>query len=188
MKTLLLVLITPFFVLTQKYKYNEDSITNYFINHLDSFRKTLNPNISNVKVNFNASKACEHHNNYMSDMKKDDYSFCSHGEFYSKNGFTYMGNDTVISNFDSRIKYYNTNKDFYALGEVITCEFWTFYANKNITNNDFAKILLNNFIKSPEHNSIISGESYNVVAINVKLNENTLYLTMVVGLERGKNN
>jgi hypothetical protein len=171
-----------FFSNSQSSHFNEDSIKKYFLVELDSFRKGLYPSVPDVIVNENASIACKHHNEYMTNMVKPNYFFCSHGEFQSDKGFTYVGSDTLISNFANRIKYYNTNKDFSPYGEVIVGEFLNLYIKNKRTNEYLAKNLFLDLKESSEHNKILSNFGYNVVAIDVKIFNNIIYVTMVVGV------
>ena len=177
-----ILILNTFNIISQSFTFNEDTITKYFVSNLDSFRQNLYPSVPNVIVNKNASIACEHHNNYMTNMVRANYLFCSHGEFKNTDGYNYVGEDTIISNYADRVKYFNTKKDFGSYAEVITAEFLNYYINNGKDDQYLAKVLFMNFVKSPEHNKIISNYSYNVIAIDVKINDNSIYLTMVVGV------
>lgn len=177
------------------YNYNIDSIEVYFLKLLNEHRMKIHKGIPILEVNPTASKACEHHNNYMANMEwvnkrpNQQKNFIGHSEdprvVIDSSIFEYKGSDTIIPNFGTRVRFYNTTKDFSPIGEVITCNGFL-----SIESNYFvAKRLFKNFLSSPPHKKILESKDYCFIALNVKLKIEQMkynthyvfYLTAVTG-------
>ena len=170
---------------------NTDSVEIYFLKYLNEYRKTLyGDSVVEVKINYNASLACKHHNDYLFDMLWVDKTpnldnlLLSHRETSDTvlNGmkYKYVGNDTIIPNFKNRITFYNTNKDFVPKGEVITGGCYP--SDKFNTDEMLAKKFFINFMNSPSHKKILSMSNYNFLALDCKVefNRNCLKTSVVV--------
>jgi hypothetical protein len=194
MKTIItsLFVILSFSVFSQIHNFNEDTIQKYFIELLDSMRNDLYPGIPKLEVNVNVSRACVHHNQYLSDMQNDDLTcMLTHDEKMFIDGNKYKGNDTLMDYYYDRATHYDTDTTFSCGAEVITCDvLWlknaetgevTDFIHQFKTNMWIAKRLLYNFKTSPSHYKTISGFKYNVIAIDVSILDGIVYITMITG-------
>jgi hypothetical protein len=197
MKTIItsLFVILSFSVFSQTHNFNEDTIQKYFIELLDSMRNDLYPGIPKLEVNVNVSRACVHHNQYMSDMQNHDLTYMiTHDEKMVIDDNKYKGNDTLMDYYYDRATHYDTDTTFACGAEVITCDvLWlkndatgevTDFIHQFKTNMWIAKRLLYNFKTSPPHYKIISGFKYNVVAIDVSILDGIVYITMITGSKK----
>ena len=194
MKSLLVFL--SFFIYTFSYSQTaifSDSVEFYFLKYLNEHRKTLyGDTVVDLTINKNASLACEHHNNYLFDMvwinkpqnqdksfKQEKY-FISHGEPQKSttsdgSTFEYKGKTQLIPNFADRIRYYNTNKDFGPIGEVINS------GGVRPSNEVQAKKVLESFLNSPPHKKILENKNYKYIAIDVMIKGSMVSTVVVTG-------
>jgi hypothetical protein len=197
MKTIItyLFVILSFISFSQTHNFNEDTIQKYFIELLDSMRNDLYPGIPKLEVNVNVSRACVHHNQYMSDMQNHDLSvLITHDEKMVIDDNKYKGNDTLMDYYFDRASHYDTDTTFSCGAEVITGDLlWlknaetgevVNFINNYDTNRRIAKRLLRNFKTSPPHYKIISGFKYNVIAIDVSILDGIVYITMITGSKK----
>lgn len=176
-----------------------DSVEIYFLEYLNDHRKLLyGDSVVTLTINKNASLACEHHNKYLFDMVwinkpsnqnksfTQERYFISHGELQKStlsdgSIFEYKGKTQLISNFADRIRYYNTNKDFGPIGEVIN--------NGGIrpSNEIQAKKVLEAFLNSPPHKKILEKKDYKYIAIDVMTDGRMVYTVVVTGKDPENN-
>ena len=165
----------------QNLSFNEDSITKFFVESLDSIRDVLYPNIDKIIINDNINNACVHHNNFMSKMVKTNSAFISHTECKTGIGFTYTGKDTIIPSYIDRVKYYNVENDFVDFNEVISFEYYSYWKNQNVTDEFMASVFINNFMSSPDHKKILTGSRYTSIGIDVYIDNEKMYITVITG-------
>jgi len=161
--------------------HHRDSIAFYFKGYLDEHRKSLYPSIPNVIISDTLSLAIEHHNNYLMNMMLEDGSgiTLTHSEpKISDNGkFTYKGNDTLIDCFAGRVRYYDTERYFTNVGEVLQVVGSSSILTKS--QKEVAKILLENWLTSEGHRLSLEQYFYTHIGINISYSKGWLFVGVV---------
>lgn len=168
-----------------------DSIEFYFLKSLNEHRKNLyGDSVVMLTINDNASLACKHHNEYLFNMvwinkvPNQKKVFLSHGESQKSTTndgaiFEYKGKAQLIPNFADRIRYYNTNKDFGPVGEVIYVD------GVRPSNVIQAEKTLKGFLDSPAHKEILENPDYEYIAIDIKVQGSFVSTVIVTGTSPG---
>jgi hypothetical protein len=187
--TLLLVLVTLNGYSQNKYEkrmvvHHRDSIDFYFKGYLDEYRKSLYPNIPNVIISDTLSLASEHHNNYLMNMMLEDGSgvVLTHEEPKVDGEFYYKGNDILIDCVVGRVRYYDTERYFTHVGEVLQVTGLVSTLTKS--QKEVAKILFENWLTSEGHRMTLEEYFYTHIGINVSFSKGGLFIGVVTSALR----
>lgn len=164
--------------------HHRDSIAFYFKGYLDEHRKSLYPSIPNVIISDTLSLAIEHHNNYLMNMMLEDGSgvILTHDEPKVVDEFYYKGNDTLIDCPVGRVRYYDTERYFTHIGEVLQITGLSSTLTKS--QKEVAKILFENWLNSEGHRITLEEYFYTHIGVNVSFNKGTLFTGVVTSALR----
>lgn len=164
--------------------HHRDSIPFYFKQYLDEHRRTLYPRIPDVIISDTLSLAIEHHNNYLMNMMLEDGSgvILMHDEPKVVDEFYYKGNDTLIDCPAGRVRYYDTERYFTQVGEVLQITGLSSTLTKS--QKEVAKILFKNWLSSEGHRMTLEECFYTHIGVNISFNEGNLFIGVVTSALR----
>jgi len=164
--------------------HHRDSIPFYFKQYLDEYRRTLYPRIPDVIISDTLSLAIEHHNNYLMNMMLEDGSgvILMHDEPKVVDEFYYKGNDTLIDCPAGRVRYYDTERYFTHVGEVLQIIGLSSTLTKS--QKEVAKILFKNWLSSEGHRMTLEECFYTHIGVNISFNEGNLFIGVVTSALR----
>jgi hypothetical protein len=164
--------------------YHRDSIDFYFKGYLDEHRRTLYPRIPDVIISDTLSLAIEHHNNYLMNMMLEDGSgvILMHDEPKVVGEFYYKGNDTLIDCPAGRVRYYDTERYFTHVGEVL--QITGLLSTLTKSQKEVAKILFKNWLSSEGHRMTLEECFYTHIGVNISFNEGNLFIGVVTSALR----
>jgi hypothetical protein len=156
----LIIILFPFVAFTQNKEIafrTLDSVEIYFLQELNAYRKQTYAKIPDIIKSDIISKASLHHSRYLINMHSADgmKRTIGHEEIAVFNDVFYQGSDTLLFEPGDRIQYYDTANHVAQYSEI--CQSFPAYERtlEVVSQQEIAKRILQNFIDSPDHKSIL---------------------------------
>jgi hypothetical protein len=158
----LIVILFPFVAFSQTKEIafrTLDSVEIYFLQELNAYRKQTYAKIPDIIKSDVISKASLHHTRYLINMHSADgmRRIFGHDEIatFDNNDVFYHGSDTLLLEPGDRINFYDTTNYVAQYSEI--CQYFPAYARtfEVLSQQEIARRILQNFINSPDHKSIL---------------------------------